>query len=93
MDAVTESQAATAARLSARQSLAGRIAANTRWAREPDRAACTKPARDAFAARFEAEVDPGGVLNPEDRRKRAANAKSAHFQRMALASAKARRKA
>lgn len=52
----------------------------------------TQPARDAFMARFEKEVDPDGILTPAERRRRAECAKRAHFTRMALASAKARAK-
>lgn len=47
--------------------------------------------RAAFLASFEAQVDPDGTLPPEERRRRAEHARSAHFARLALASAKARR--
>jgi hypothetical protein len=73
-------------------SLAGRIAAHTRWAHEPDRTAATQPARDGFMARFENEVDPGRLLDPVERAKRATSAKSAYFARLALASARARKR-
>jgi len=53
----------------------------------------TGPARVAFDARWEREVDPDGVLSPDERSKRASHAKRAHFQRLALKSAKARRRA
>jgi hypothetical protein len=43
-------------------------------------------------ARFEREVDPEGVLPPHERAKRAENAKAAYFKRLALKSAKARRR-
>jgi len=43
--------------------------------------------------RFEREVDPDGVLPPEERRRRAEHARKAYFLRLALASSKARRKA
>lgn len=66
------------------------VAANTRWAHEPDRTAATEAARRAFLDRFEREVDPDGVLPPDERAKRAANAKRAHFQRLAIKSAQAR---
>lgn len=72
------------------RSLAASIAANDRWAREPDRSAATQKAREAFLARFEREVDPDSRLTPPERQKRAQNAMKAHFRRMALASAKAR---
>jgi hypothetical protein len=52
----------------------------------------TKPARAAFNARFEREVDPEGKLDPAERLRRAEFAKKAHFLRLAMASAKARRK-
>ena len=52
----------------------------------------TKPARDAFLARFEREVDPDGLLDPAERARRAEAAKRAHMSRLALASARARRK-
>jgi hypothetical protein len=48
------------------------------------------PARSAFEARFEREVDPDGVLSPEERAKRARHAMKAHMTRMAFASSKAR---
>jgi hypothetical protein len=48
-------------------------------------------ARMAAEHRFEKLVDPDGVLPPEERAKRAENAKQAHMTRMALAAAKARR--
>jgi hypothetical protein len=51
----------------------------------------TGPARKAFDARFEAEVDPDGTLAPEVRAKRAAHARSLYFTRLAVASAKARK--
>ena len=51
----------------------------------------TKPGRAAFMARFEAEVDPEGILTPQERQRRAAALRKAHFARMALKSAKTRR--
>lgn len=52
----------------------------------------TQPARDAFDARFEAEVDPEGVLPPAERMRRAEHARLAYFSRLALKSAQARQK-
>lgn len=69
-----------------------RIAAHTRWSTTGNRSAATEPARRAFADRWERLVDPDGVLDPDERAQRAENAKKAHFQRMALKSAQARRK-
>lgn len=78
--------------MSARHEIAGRIGAHESWARTEDRTARTAPARRAFLARFEREVDPEGRLAPAERAKRAENARRAHFQRLALQSAKARRR-
>ncbi|WP_408895895.1 hypothetical protein ACJ5H2_13340 [Nocardioides sp. R1-1] len=61
-----------------------KIAAAARWAKA-DGHAGTQAARDAFLARFEAEVDPDGVLPPQERARRAESAKRAYFQRMAFA--------
>lgn len=72
------------------RSLNASIAAHTRWSRVADRTAATEPGRRGLEARFEREVDPDGVLSPEERAKRARNAKAAHFRRMNRASAAAR---
>lgn len=72
-------------------SLRGQLGAHTSWARTTDRSARTKAARDAAERKFELEVDPDGVLPPADRARRAEHARKAHFARLALASAKARR--
>lgn len=50
-------------------------------------------ARAGFMARFEREVDPDGVLDPAERTDRAEHAKKAYFTRLALKSARARRRA
>src|SRR6266516_1250844 len=63
----------------------GRLGAHVSWARTPDRAARTRPARQAFLARFEAEVDPDGVLSAEERAVRAEHAMKAHMTRIRLA--------
>lgn len=68
-----------------------KIAAYTRWAQERDRSAATSAARQAFADRFDKEVDPDGTLPYVERRKRADAARKAYFQRLALKSAQARR--
>lgn len=72
--------------------MAASIAANTRWAHEPDRSAATSPARRAFERRFEDEVDPDRTLPPEERQLRVKAARQAYFMRLALRSAQARRK-
>ena len=52
----------------------------------------TASARAAFMDRFLLQVDPDGVLPLAERERRAAAARKAHFSRMALRSAKSRRK-
>lgn len=51
----------------------------------------TSPARRAFLARFEREVDPDGALPPDERARLAAAARSLHFTRLSLLAARARR--
>lgn len=60
-----------------------RLGASTRWA-TADRHKGTAPARQAFLARFETEVDPEGQLPPDERATRAEHAMRAYFQRMAM---------
>ena len=74
------------------RSIIASIGGSTSWARTPDRAARTAPARAAADARFEREVDPTGVLDPAERARRAEHLRRAHYQRMALKSVQARRK-
>jgi hypothetical protein len=72
--------------------LRAKAAVNASWARTPDRRARTKPASEAFAKRFENQVDPDRVLSERERAKRAENARRAYFQALALKASKARRK-
>lgn len=74
------------------QSLAGKIAAHTRWSRVDDRSAATAPARRAFMERFEDQVDPQRILSPDERARRAESARQAYFAELALKSAQARRR-
>lgn len=71
--------------------LRARLAAHSLHARVSDETAHTAPARRAFLARFEREVDPLGELPVEERQRRAEHARKAYFTRLALASVKARR--
>lgn len=71
--------------------LRGRIGAYTLHATHDPRET-TKPARAAFLARFEREVDPDGKLPPAERLRRAGYARKAYFTRLALRSAQARRR-
>jgi len=73
-------------------SLRNRAAAYAKWAHTADPTSATAPARSAFNARFEREVDPEGKLRLEERRRRAEYARKAYFARLAYLSAKARRK-
>lgn len=61
-----------------------RIAALARHSRTDGHQA-TQPAREAFLARFERQVDPDNRLTPQERARRAELAKREHFQRMAYA--------
>jgi hypothetical protein len=72
--------------------LRGRIGAHVTHSRHDGRE-LTAPAREAFLSRFEREVDPDGVLSPDERRRRAGHARAAHMARIARLSAIARRKA
>lgn len=74
----------------ARRSSAAKVAAHSRWAHESDRRAAMAPARDGFEKRFLDEVDPGRVLEPGERIRRAESAKRAYFTRLAMKSAAAR---
>ncbi len=75
------------------RSTRARIAVYERWARTTaaDRIAATAPARQGLLDRFERLVDPDGLLDPAERARRADAARKAHYLRMALKSAKARR--
>jgi hypothetical protein len=68
-------------------------AANERWSRTDDRKAATATARKAFNEGFEKLVDPAGELAPDERARRAASARRAYMQRLALRSARTRRAA
>jgi hypothetical protein len=46
----------------------------------------TAPARDAFLAKFLAQVDPDGTLGPVERARRCEAARRLHFTRLALRS-------
>src|SRR3954451_25018150 len=72
------------------RALRARMAAHLLHAQVEDPAEHTAPARAAFLSRFEREVDPDGVLEPQERARRAEHAKKAYFLRLALASRKAR---
>lgn len=72
--------------------LRAQLAAHTSWANTTDRTARTAAGRQALAEKFEREVDPDGTLDPIERARRAESARKAHFARLALLSAQARRR-
>lgn len=74
------------------RSIRGQIAAHESWAKTSDRSGRTANARKALFDKFEKQVDPDGTLAPAERAKRAENARKAHFKRLALKSAQARRR-
>lgn len=75
----------------AERTMRAQLGAHTQWARTEDRTARTAAARSGFYKRFEHQVDPDGVLTPEERHRRATSARKAHMLKLSLASAKARR--
>lgn len=74
------------------RSLICRLAAQTLHS-QVDSTAHTEPARKAFDQTFYDQVDPDRTLPEAERERRAASARKAHFTRLALKSAQARRKA
>jgi hypothetical protein len=67
------------------------IASNTRWGREQNRTKATSKARAALYDKFLREADPEGRLSIEERERRAASLRKAHYMKLAVLSAKARR--
>jgi hypothetical protein len=67
-----------------------RIAAHARW-ENTDPAQASKDARRRALDRYLKRVDPEGLLDPEERERRAEHARKADMMRLALASARARR--
>jgi hypothetical protein len=74
------------------RSIIGAIAAHERWAREDQqgRRDGTQAARDAYLSHFEKLVDPDGLLQPDERRRRALNKRKAHMLRLSKMSKEAR---
>lgn len=52
----------------------------------------TKAGTAAFLARFDREVDPDGILAPEERARRAEHARKAYMGRLALKASRARQR-
>ncbi|HSZ90154.1 MAG TPA: hypothetical protein VK822_12360 [Acetobacteraceae bacterium] len=76
----------------AERTLRAQIAAHESWARTEDPSARTANARKAMLDKFERQVDPEGILPPAERAVRAEHARKAHFKRLALKSARVRRR-
>jgi hypothetical protein len=76
------------------RALQAQLAANLRWSREDPKAPDAAPARAraGLEAKFLREADPDGVLPEPERQRRAALIRTAYYQRLALASLKARRR-
>ena len=72
------------------KSLPHQIAANSRWSKEDPTAQGIRM-RAGLEARFLREVDPNNELPEAERLRRANKARQAYYQRLALASAKARK--
>ena len=69
--------------------LRARLAAHSLHAQRDSRENTAK-ARATFLAKFEVQVDPDGVLPPEERNRRALSARKAYFTRLAPRSAQSR---
>jgi membrane-bound lytic murein transglycosylase B len=76
----------------AERKLRSQIAAHESWARTVDRTARTANARRALLDKFEREADPNDELSPAERARRAESLRKAFYARMALKSARARRR-
>jgi hypothetical protein len=74
-------------------SLLATAANHERWAAVDDRTAATEPARQAFRDRFVREArERFGDLPPDELARRAEHLRKAFYARLALRSARARRK-
>jgi hypothetical protein len=80
----------------AQRQLAASLGSLTNWSRRttPEaRRAGTEAARTARRRKLEQQADPEGRLSPEELEAAVDRLKRAHYRRMALASAKSRRRA
>jgi len=91
-DTSSDRPPASGAMSPAERSLRGHVGANVRWSREDpkDPAGPLARARAAFETRF--YEDTPDDLPAQERDRRAAKARQAHYQQLALRSARARRK-
>jgi hypothetical protein len=72
------------------KSLPHQVSANSRWSRE-DPTEQGRILRAGLEAKFLREVDPNNELPEQERLRRVAKARQVYYQRLALASAKARK--
>jgi hypothetical protein len=72
--------------------LHAQAAALTGWAMEPNRTARTQAWRDGFTRKLERQVDPDGVLSPQERAQRAELLRQAHLAKARAASVAAFRR-
>ena len=91
MGATSTQEERVPARDPAERSTISSIAALERHAKG-DPVAATAKARATWLDSFEDQVDPNRELDPEERARRAARLRSAHMKRLALKSARARRR-
>lgn len=75
----------------AERALRASTASLTHWSQVEDRCAATAPLRDGFRRKLEQQVDPDGVLPPDERAKRVEMARRAHLANASRLAAKARR--
>jgi hypothetical protein len=73
------------------RTMRGRLAAHKMHSMY-DSAETTAAGRAKFLSRFEREVDPDGLLTPEERARRAEHAKRSYFIGLAFKSAQSRRR-
>jgi hypothetical protein len=72
--------------------MVAQIAAHESWARTENRSARTLPARMALEEKFVREADPHNKLAPAERARAAESLRKAHYARLGLRSAQARRR-
>lgn len=75
----------------ARRKQIASLAAHVSWAKTAHRAERMSPANRAREQRFEAEVDPDGVMDPADRARAAESARKAYYRRLSMSGVEARR--
>lgn len=76
----------------AQRQLRASTAALTRWAwtNEDDRKAATQPGMNGLLEKFAKQIDPDGLLPPDERQRRAETLRKAHMRRLALRSSQKR---